>query len=176
MCHASVRLISSVLVIVLFIAGPAGLEAKGRRGALIIITKVDGVQVKGELFSVKPESLLVLRRGAALTIPRGMVHSVSIQRRSGLARGALSGFATGAILGFLLGSTYNDHFHSNPAVPVGAVAGGLGLAIGMVASRREKVESVVPLSGLSGPAANERWNALGAHSRKGRAKGSARRP
>jgi len=159
-----------------FFVVPAGLEAKGRRGALIIVTKVDGVQVKGELFLVKPESLLVLRRGAALTIPRGMVHSVSIQHRSGLARGALSGFATGAILGFLLGTTYDDHFHSNPAVPVGAAAGGLGLAIGMVASRREKVESVVPLSGLSGPAANERWNALGAHSRKGRAKGSARRP
>jgi len=168
MCHASVRLVSSVLVIVLFIAGPAGLEAKGRRGALIILTKVDGTQVKGELFLVKPDSLVVLRRGAALTIPRGMVHSVSIQRRSGTARGALSGFVTGAMIGIFLGITNDDHSHASPAVPVGAVAGGLGLLIGVAFSRGEKIESAVPLAGLAGPAADERWNALRAHSRVGR--------
>ena len=152
----------------LFIALPGGLSAKGRRGALIILTKVDGAQVKGELFLVKPDSLVVLRRGAALTIPRGMVHSVSIRRRSGLARGALSGFVTGAMLGIFEGITYDDHSHASPAVPVGAVGGGLGLVIGMVCSRREKVESVVLLAGLAGPAADENWNALRAHSRGGR--------
>ena len=160
----------------LFIALPGGLSAKGRRGALIILTKVDGAQVKGELFLVKPDSLLVLRRGAALTIPRDRVRSVSILRRSREARGALTGFATGAMIGIFLGITNDDHFHASPAVPVGAVAGGLGLVIGLATSRGAKVESVVPLAGLAGPAADERWNALRAHSREGARPKISQRP
>ena len=164
----SVRLIAFGLIAALFMAAPADLAARARRGALIILTKVDGAQVKGELFLVKPDSLLVLRRGAALTIPRDKLHSVSILRRSRRASGALTGFTTGAMIGIFLGITNDDSYHSSPAVPLGAVAGGLGFVIGLAASRGERVESVVPLAGLTGPAADERWNALGAHSREGR--------
>jgi hypothetical protein len=42
-------IIAGVLCASFFVV-PAGLEAKGRRGALIIVTKVDGIQVKGEPF------------------------------------------------------------------------------------------------------------------------------
>jgi hypothetical protein len=169
MRHASVRLVSSVLVIALFTAGPAGLSARPKRGAEVIVTKLDGNMAKGELVLVKPDSLLVFRGGVTLTIPRDRVHSVSIQRRSRTARAALTGFAYGAMAGILLGLTYNDNSsHASPAVPLGAVAGGLGLIIGVAARRGEKVESVVPLAGLTGPAADERWNALGAYSRVGR--------
>jgi hypothetical protein len=168
MRHASVRLVSSVLVIALFTAGPAGLSARPKRGAEVIVTKLDGNMAKGELVLVKPDSLLVFRGGVTLTIPRDRVHSVSIQRRSRTARAALTGFAYGAMAGILLGLTYHDSGHSSPAVPLGAVAGGLGLIIGVAARRGEKVESVVPLAGLTGPAADERWNALGAYSRVGR--------
>ena len=164
------RTAAAVFVLcVSLLALPGGLEAKGRRGALIILTKVDGAQVKGELVSVKPDSLLVLRRGAALTIPRGKVRSVSIMRRSKMASGALTGFTAGALLGVMWGLGRGpDAIHGHPSVPAGAVAGGLGLVIGMAAGRGEKVESVVPLAGLTGPADDERWNALGAHSREGR--------
>ena len=44
------RTAAAVFVLcVSLLALPGGLEAKGRRGALIILTKVDGAQVKGEL-------------------------------------------------------------------------------------------------------------------------------
>jgi hypothetical protein len=169
MRSTSIRLTAGVLAAALFLAGPAGLSARPKRGAEVIVTKLDGNMAKGELVSVKPDSLLVLRKGAALTIPRGKVRSVSIMRRSKMASGALTGFTTGALLGVMWGLDRGpDAIHGHPAVPAGAVAGGLGLVIGMAAGRGEKVESVVPLAGLTGPAADERWNALGAYSRVGR--------
>lgn len=160
-----------------FLALPAGLAAKGRRGALIILSKVDGTEVKGELVSVRPDSLLLLRSGDALTIPRDRVRSVALIRRSRMASSALTGFTAGALFGVFWGISYGDAVHGpSPAVTAGTVLGGLGLVIGMATSRGEKVESVIPFAGLTGPAADERWNALGDHSREGRLKETVKRP
>ncbi|MCK7514954.1 MAG: hypothetical protein MZV70_70415 [Desulfobacterales bacterium] len=84
---------------------PSALSAKARRGALVVLTKVDGAEVKGELVSVKPDSLLLFKSGDALTIPRGRVHSVTIMRRSRMASGALTGF-TGRFSRCFLGPQY----------------------------------------------------------------------
>ena len=157
------------------LAAPGGLAAKGRRGALIKLMKVDGAAVKGELISVKPDSVRLLRSGDVLTIPRDKVHSVALMRRSRKASGALTGFTFGALLGVIW--TRGGAPVSELTTPVkgGAIFGGLGLVIGMVASRGEKVETVIPLAALAGPAANERWNALRAYSREGRLKTAAKK-
>jgi len=159
------------------LAAPGGLAAKGRRGALIMLTKADGAEVKGELVSVKPDSIMLLRSGDAITIPRDKVHSVTLMRRSRRGSGALTGFTIGALLGAVWmrhdGGVMEDI--STP-VKAGAILGGLGLVIGMVASRGEKVEAVIPFAELAGPAANETWIALRAHSREGRLKATAKRP
>jgi len=160
------------------LAAPGGLAAKGRRGALIKLMKVDGVEVRGELVSVKPDSIMLLRSGDVLTIPRDKVHSVTLMRRSRRASGALTGFTTGALVGVVWGVGHGDdgvHGISTP-VTAGAILGGLGLVIGMASSRAEKAESVIQFAGLTGPAVDERWNALGAYSREGRLKATAKRP
>src|SRR4030067_1091313 len=86
------------------LAAPGGLAAKGRRGALIKLMKVDGAEVRGELVSVKPDSLLLLRGGDALTIPRDKVHSVTLMRRSRKVSSALTGFTIGAMVGAATGA------------------------------------------------------------------------
>lgn len=167
----------TAIAVAALLAAPAGLAAKERRGALILLTKVDGTQVKGELISVRPESLLVRSGGEAFTIPRPKIQSVTILRRSRMASGALEGFTIGALWGVVLGVARGpDSIHGHPAIPIGAAGGGLGLIIGLAASRGEKVESVVGLAGLAGPAADEKWYTLRARSREGRRAAAARRP
>jgi hypothetical protein len=155
------------------LAAPGGLAAKGRRGALIILTKADGAEVKGELVSVKPDSLLLLRSGDALTIPRDKVLSVTLMRRSRKASGALTGLTIGTLAGVAWGGSARV---SGATSAMGTICGGLGLVIGMVSSRAGKAESIIQFTGLTGPAADERWNALGAYSREGRLKATAKRP
>jgi len=53
------KLISLFLIFSLMMLS-ASLYAKERRGAKLIITKTDGQQIKGELITVKPKSLLLL--------------------------------------------------------------------------------------------------------------------
>jgi len=155
------------------LAAPGGLAAKGRRGALIILTKADGAGVKGELVSVKSDSLLLLRSGDALTIPRDKVHSVTLMRRSRKVSGALTGLTIGTLVGVAVGAAADE-----PGLQryYGTGFGGLGLVIGMVSSRAEKALSVIQFAGLAGPVADERWNELGAYSREGRLKAPAKRP
>ena len=154
-------------------AAPGGLAAKGRRGALVKLSKVDGAEVKGELVSVKPDSLLLVRGGDALTIPRDKVHSVTLMRRSRKVSGALTGLTIGALVGVATGAAADE---TGLQRYYGTIFGGLGLVIGMVSSRAEKAESVIQFAGLTGPAIDERWNALGAYSREGRLKTTAKRP
>jgi len=155
------------------LAAPGALAAKGRHGALIILTKADGVEVRGELVSVKSDSIMLLRSGDVLTIPRDKVHSVTLVRRSRKASGALTGFTTGALVGVIWTAGAKDDRYQRLS---GVIFGGLGLVIGMVASRGEKVETIIPFAELAGPAADERWIALRAHSREGRLKATAKRP
>ena len=159
----------TVMVIVAgLLVMPAGLWAKTKRGALVVVAKSDGIQVKGELVSVQSDSLLILRGGDVLTIPRQKVHAVTLMRRSRMASSALTGFVFGALPGVAWGISYGDSVVHGIRTPVkaGAFTGGIGLLIGLAVSRGEKAESVIPLAGLDGPAADERWNALSAHSRE----------
>ena len=160
--------------IVVIVAGllvmPAGLWAKTKRGALVVVAKSDGIQVRGELVSVQSDSLLVLRGGDVLTIPRQKVHSVTLMRRSRMASSALRGFILGALPGVAWGINYGDSGVHGIRTPVkaGAFTGGIGLLIGLAVGHGEKVDSVVPFAGLDGPAADGNWNALRAHSRENR--------
>ncbi|MCU0243678.1 MAG: hypothetical protein MUE80_02800 [Acidobacteria bacterium] len=159
---------SLALILAVVLAIPTGLRAGSKRGALVVVAKSDGIQVKGELVSVKTDSLLILRGGDVLTIPRHKVHSVTLMRRSRMASSALKGFIFGALPGVAWGISYGDSVVHGIRTPVkaGAVTGILGLAIGMAVSRGEKAESVIPFAGLDGPAADENWNALRALSRE----------
>ena len=62
------KLIASTLAVSLLVL-PAGLAAKEKRGADLVVAKIDGSKVSGELIAVKPDSLLLLSAGMDLSIP-----------------------------------------------------------------------------------------------------------
>jgi hypothetical protein len=57
MKKVTAKLIASVLIIS-FLILPADLSAKERRGADLIVTRLDGSQVAGELIAGKPETVV----------------------------------------------------------------------------------------------------------------------
>jgi hypothetical protein len=157
---------------------PAGLSAKQRRGVTLVVTKLDGAQVSGELIAVRPDSILLLRNGADLSILRVKIHSVQILRRSKRGSGILLGFLAGASGGFLAGLGYGDtHVHGmETPLKAGAFFGGLGALIGFLVSPGGGVDSALSFTGLSSVAAAKNWKTLHAYSRAGQREKTARRP
>jgi hypothetical protein len=151
---------------------PSSLSAKQRRGADLIVTRLDGNQAKGELIAVKPEALILRRGGTDLTIPRAKIHSVQILRRSKRGTGTLTGFLAGTLLGVAWGVALGpDPIHGHPALIGGPMGGGLGALIGLCVSHGGKVDSTLVFAGSSNPA--EDWDKLRAFSREAR---RAKRP
>jgi hypothetical protein len=102
------RSVAAALVAVVLTL-PAGLSAKAKRGATLVVTRLDGTQVSGELIAVKPDTLLLLNAGAAdLSVPFGDIHSVRIVRRSKIGKGVLYGFLAGALGGAVWGAANQD--------------------------------------------------------------------
>jgi hypothetical protein len=131
------KLIASVLV-VSFLVLPADLSAKERRGAKIVITRLDGSKVSGELIAVKRDSLLLLNNvGRDESIDIVDIKSIRIVRRSRAGRGALFGFLGGALTGALLGSGGMEDFSGAQAALIlggffGAIGGLGGLSLGTI--------------------------------------------
>jgi len=156
---------------------PAGLSAKEKRGAEVIVAKLYGNVVKGELISVQSDSIRLLRGRDILTIPRANIHSVQILRRSKKGSGTLIGFLNGATIGVMWGLARGpDAIHGHPALIAGPIAGGVGALIGFLASPWARVDSTFAFSGVPDLTAAENWAKLRAHSRERRPKGFAQRP
>ncbi len=77
-------------------------EKRKKHGALLIIHKIDGAQIKGELIAVKPNSLLLLdsETGADVSVDYGKIKVITIVKKSktakGIGFGLLIGGASGA--------------------------------------------------------------------------------
>ncbi|GAG24033.1 unnamed protein product, partial [marine sediment metagenome] len=69
------------------------ITAKEKRGANLIIQKTDGQQVKGELITVKENSLLLLSsEGADISVDVRNIKFIKIVKKSKLLKGAGYGF------------------------------------------------------------------------------------
>ena len=76
------------------------LYAKERRGAKLIITKLDGQQVEGELITVKPNSLLLLdTEGKDVSVDIVDIKVIKIVRKS---KARIAGM-WGSLIGFSIG-------------------------------------------------------------------------
>jgi hypothetical protein len=167
------KLVVCVLVILALVA-PAGLSAKDRRGATVIVTRLDGEAVKGELIAVKPEGLFLLSaEGNARTVDRADVKSVRIVRRSraGLFAG-IGGAAGLAGMGALVLSAGEDVEYGTEKVLIGAGAGALA---GFLAGMIRGVDSEFTVAGQPEAVVADSWRKLGAYSREGRLPGPAPR-
>ncbi len=82
----------------------ANLYAKEKRGAKLIVTKTDGQQIRGELITVKLNSLLLLdTEGKDVSIDIGDIKVIEIEKKSKALLGAGLGISIGGGSGALGG-------------------------------------------------------------------------
>jgi hypothetical protein len=164
------KLIASVLV-VSFLVLPADLSAKERRGADLIVTRLDGSRLSGELIAVKRDSLLLLNNvGKDESIDLAGIKSVRIVRRSraGLFAGigGAAGAAVGAAVGIYKGGGDDE---SGPAsIRGGLVYGALGALAGLLAGSMVNSDTLFTVAGKTPEAVAGFWDELQAYSRMGR--------
>lgn len=115
------------------------LPAKERRGADVLIRKIDGAEIRGELIAVKTNALLVLsQEGRDVTVGSEEIDSVKVIMKAHPWRGAGIGLLVGIAAGALYGLTnpgtaepdslYPPVFAAVLAIPgaiVGSIASGV---------------------------------------------------
>jgi hypothetical protein len=86
-----------VFVVVCFFVFPSGLTAKDNKGADLLVEKLDGKHVRGELIAVKDSSLLLLSEsGADVSVDVQDIKVITVVKKSKAMLGAAIGFALGA--------------------------------------------------------------------------------
>ena len=99
---ASKKLISLFLIFSLVVLS-TNLYAKERRGAILIITKAGGQQIRGKLITVKPNSLLLLdTEGKDVSVGIADIKVIRIVKKSKFWKGARIGGFIGLVAGALL--------------------------------------------------------------------------
>ena len=166
------KLIASALV-VSFLVLPAGLSAKERRGADLIVTRLDGSQLSGELIAVKRDSLLLLSNGRDESIDLADVKTVRIVKKSLAGKGALYGFLAGALsgagVGLAMGRT--DLFEEKTPLALGVFGGAIGALSGLLLGSVAGLDSSFTVAGKPEAVVNEYWDKLRAHAREPRLPG-----
>lgn len=170
------RFVCVLVVAILFV--PAGLSAKDRKGADIVVTRTNGSQFGGELIAVKPDSLLLLSAGMALSIPLADIREVRIVRKpkallfAGI--GGAAGATVGAFVGIYKGGGDDE---SGPAALRGAaVYGALGALAGLLTSMAFSGDSQFNVAGGQPETVAEFWDRLRSYSREGRLPGAQVKP
>jgi hypothetical protein len=152
------------------LAAPGGLSAKERKGADLVVTKLDGTLVSGELIAVRPDSLVLLAiSGADVSVGSAEISSVRIVRPSKIGTGALWGGLGGVLAGGILGGLASNDLDSLGALGIviwgsvfGAIGGLGGLGIGTLMS----VDTVVPFAGEPEETVRARLEKLRGYSRE----------
>jgi hypothetical protein len=151
---------------------PAGLSAKQRRGADLVVTKLDGAQVSGELIAVRPDSLLLSSEGKDLSVAFADVRSVRIVRRSRGALFAGIGGAAGAAAGATVGAYVFSSSDEPSSLRNGLIFGALGALAGWLASSAFSGDSEFDVADGRPETVTEFWDRLRSYSREGRLPGS----
>jgi len=161
------KLIASVLF-VSFLVLPTDLSAKEKRGANLIVTRLDGSQLSGELIAVKRDSLLLLGEGTDVTVGLADIKSVRIVRRSRAKPLALIGFLSGAAEGAYIVSRDEEDRNTKTTLLAAAIFGGiqglLGLGIGLGLG----ADAVLPFAGELDEVLSRYLDRLKGYSREGR--------
>jgi outer membrane lipoprotein SlyB len=121
----------AILLFVLILSQFApGLEAKERKGAQVMVKKLDGTIFNGELLDVQGDKLTVLDRSASAEVTASFleIKEIDIAKKSARKNALVMGALAGAVIGGLCFASGepdpNDDFRLTPAS--GAVAGALG--------------------------------------------------
>jgi hypothetical protein len=125
------------------------LYAKERQGAKLQITKKDGIQIAGELITVKQNSLLLLdTEGWDVSVGIADIRNIRILKKSKAGTGALYGLLIGGVFGVLDGIREGKDawlFSSSELAAMGGLVFGLlgallGAGIGAVAGTDKTIQ------------------------------------
>jgi hypothetical protein len=90
------KVLVALLAVLVVAAFAPGLDAKTRRGALVIITGMDGGRTEGELIAVKPDSLLLMTADGGTNRSISVPSPVKVKKRSKILLSMLIGTAVGS--------------------------------------------------------------------------------
>ncbi len=93
----------SLFLVFSFLVISGDIFAKERKGADVIIQRIDGTQVRGELIAVKEESILLLDRdmGVDVSVDIEDIMAIRIVKKGNAGGAFLIGGAIGASVGYL---------------------------------------------------------------------------
>jgi len=142
------KLVSLFLVFSLMMLS-ANLYAKERRGAKLQITKKNGIQIAGELITVKENSLLLLNtEGWDVSVGIADIKVIRIVRKSKLWTGAGIGLVicgVGGVLAPHLGGASDPWYWSQ----VGFLTGAAGLLVGAIVGELFGIDKTIQIEGKS---------------------------
>jgi len=133
------------------LAFSGNLFATERKGANLIIQRVDRIRVRGELIAVKQDSILLLEKysGADMAIDSRDIGVIKIEGESGVLAGILVGLILGAGVGYAIGYPQGSEsgflFSKAAAGRIGAAIGGvlcalMGAGVAMALDRDKKIQ------------------------------------
>ena len=160
------KFVASFLVFLVF-ALYSNLFANEKKGAEILIQRIDGEKVRGELIAVKQNSLLLKERnsGADVTEAVGEIRTITVVKKSkvleqggmGLLIGGAVGVATctfalyfGTVIGIAWETYEGTEIFVNYALPYGLLGGGIiGALIGVVTGASAGKDETLQMEGKS---------------------------
>ena len=167
--------LAAAALAVSFLAWPEDLSAQEERGADLVVTRLDGSRISGEIIAVRPDSLLLLGPGS-LDIAVGLaeIRSVRVVRKPPTLLLTAAGFLLGSGVTGIATEPLDEWgwAHAMLAGIGGAVA---GLATGLVSGADKEFSIAAEPEDAAGP----RLERLERISREGRLRGGdrkARRP
>jgi hypothetical protein len=162
-------MIATALVVWILVI-PRGLAAGGRRGANLVVTRLDGTRVSGELIAVKPASLLLLAGSASASVELTDIKSVRILRpsKAGLFAGlaGAAGFIGGALAG--LKAWHDEEDQLAYGAIAGLYLGAIGAVSGLFVGGIQGVDSTFSVAGQPEWILATHWRKLAVLSREGR--------
>ena len=127
----------ALFLVCAIVAFSAIAPAKERRGAGLIVQKVAGEEIKGELIAVKQNSLLLMESGKDVSIELNEIRSITVVRKSKVllwtSLGLLAGGAGGTLLGYAYDEESSGTVIGKDAAKNALLYGIIGSAIGAVA-------------------------------------------
>lgn len=130
--NPKIKKLVSLFLVFSIVSLTVNLYAKEKRGAELILQKKDGTQIKGELITIKTNTLLLLDSETKTdkSIMINNIKVITVLKKSkvwtGAALGGLAGAGAGVITGFISGDDeYNPYQTLNWTAEQKAIIGGI---------------------------------------------------
>ena len=148
----SKKLISLLLAFSLVMLS-VNLYAKERRGAKLIITKTEGQQIRGELITVKPNSLLLLNtKGRDVSVKIEEIKEIVLMKRVNALGGAIAGFLVGGLVGGKISvsgeSLFSERYDEMALIGI-LIGGALGLLSGILIVKNLAGKEKIQIEGMT---------------------------